>query len=284
MVDKVVERSHEDKVLFAAGGITKGQLIDYYEKVAGPLLEHARARPLSFKRCPDGIDDCFFQKDSPDYYPDWLRTVAVEKADGWLDQVIAEDEHDLCYLANQACIEFHAPLARADGLHRPDQIVFDLDPASPDDFERVKKAAWLVRAHLEDCGYRSFVKTTGSSGLHVVVPIHPEHDFDVVRAWAQEQMDALAETHSEWLTTEWHKDKRGGRLFLDTARNAYGQTAVLAYSVRAIAGAPVATPIEWQELDDLASSRDYDIHSIPRRLGQRDDPWQGLTRHRQHFR
>lgn len=279
-----VELSRTGKLLFPESGITKGAVIDYYRRAARYVLRHAKDRPLSFRRCPDGIGDCFFQKDKPGHYPDSIRAVEVETRAGTVSHVLADAKDDLVYLANQACIEFHAPPARVGDLNRPDLVVFDLDPPPDGDFATVKRAARTVRDRLADLDLACLLKTTGSKGLHVVVPIRPEHDFDAVRAWARAQAGLLAEAHPEWLTTEVRKARRAGRLFLDVARNAYGQTAVLPYSLRAIEGAPVATPIDWEELDGLDSPRRYTLENIFRRLGQREDPWAGFGRRRQKLR
>ncbi len=275
-----IETSSEDKVLFPESGITKGDLLAYYRRIGPVLLPHVRQRPLTLHRFPDGLGGkSFFQQRVPAYFPDWIDRVVVEKADGTLAHPVANNTATLVYLANQSTITLHAWLSRADAPRQPDQLVFDLDP-SGSDFARVCEAARLVRAALDDAGHVPFVMTTGSTGLHVRAPLRRGPDFDAVRAFVRGMADRLARRHPALLTTEQRKAKRRGRVFLDTLRNAYGQTAVAPYSVRAREGAPVAAPLSWDELDapDLTPHR-YTIRNVFRRLGQKDDPWAEMHRH-----
>lgn len=276
-----VQRSSEDKVLFPESGVTKGEVIDYYEAMADVLMPHLAGRPISMKRCPDGIEDCFFQKHPSDYFPASLERCEVDSDDGTTEQFLIDSTDDLVWLANQGMIEIHVPPATTGGLHRPDQLVFDLDPPPEADFDVVRQAARDVRARLAEASLQALLKTSGSSGLHVVVPIEPAHDFDDVRDWARRLAEDLAEAEPARYTTEIRKNKRKGRLFLDINRNAYAQTAVAPYSVRAIEGAPVATPIDWDELATLDSAQHYRLANIRRRLGQKADPWQDMARQRQ---
>ena len=275
-----IEFSNLDKVLFPDDGYTKQDLVDHYRAVAAVALPHYRDRPLSMQRFPDGIGgDGFFQKDVPDYFPRWIHRVSLAKEDGRVSYVVADDEATLAYLANQACITPHLFLSRRDRPHHPDRLVFDLDPPG-DEFEPVRRAARLVRDALGEVELPCYLQTTGSRGLHVVVPLDRSAGFDAVRNFAHDLASRLAAQHGDELTVEQRKSKRRGRIFLDYLRNAYGQTAVAPYAVRAIAGAPVATPIEWQELGDRRlHPRRYSIRNIRRRLGQKDDPWADIARH-----
>ena len=275
-----IEFSSLDKVLFPDDGYTKQDLVDHYRTVAAVALSHYRDRPLSMHRFPDGIDgEGFFQKDVPDYFPRWVHRVTLAKQDGKVSYVVADDEATLAYLANQACITPHLFLSRRDRPHHPDRLVFDLDPPG-DEFEPVRRAARLVRDALGEVELPCYLQTTGSRGLHVVVPLDRSAGFDAVRNFAHDLASRLAAQHGDELTVEQRKSKRRGRIFLDYLRNAYGQTAVAPYAVRAIAGAPVATPIEWQELGDRRlHPRRYTIRNIRRRLGQKDDPWADIARH-----
>lgn len=273
--------SSQDKVLFPRSGISKGDLVDYYRRIAPTALPHFRDRPLSMHRFPDGIGkDGFFQKDVPDYFPDWIDRIELAKEGGTVTYAMANDAATLVYLANQGCITPHLALARADKPDHPDQLIFDLDP-SGDDFARVQEAAGWVKALLDELELTSFVKTTGSKGLHVVVPLDRETPFDEARKVARAMAERLAEQHPEALTVEQRKDKRGGRVFLDYLRNAYGQTAVAPYAVRAIEGAPVATPLRWDEVGagDLHPQK-YTVANIFRRLAQIEDPWADIHRFR----
>ncbi len=276
-----VETSKEDKSLFPNSSITKGDLIDYYERISEHILPHLSDRPLVLQRFPDGIDeDGFYQKQASDYFPDWIETTRVEVAssDGDQDLVVCNNMATLVYLANQACITLHPWLSRTDRIDHPDHLVVDLDPPS-DDFEEARTAALNVRELLEELELPSFVKLTGSKGIHVHVPLDRSDDFDEVRSIARSMMKVLAARHPDRLTTEHRKDKRKNRLFLDVGRNAYAQTAVAPYSVRAREGAPVAAPVSWSELETKGlRSQSFTIENVFRRLGQIEDPWKGWRR------
>lgn len=273
-----VEVSNTDKVFFPDSAITKGDLIDYYEAIAETMLPYLRGRPMAMHRFPDGIQgEGFYQKDAPDYFPEWIRRVTVKKEGGTVTHVVCENAATLVYLADQACIAPHVWLSRVDKLNNPDLLVFDLDP--PDgEFAAVRFAARASRDLLEELGLAVFVQTTGSRGLHVVVPLDRSADFDAVRSFAQGVAELLARREPKRLTTEQHKEQRGKRVFLDTGRNSYAQTFVAPYAVRPRPGAPVATPLNWNELGQVDAQR-YNLRNILRRLGQKDDPWKGMARH-----
>jgi len=268
-----------DKVLFPEDGISKADLADYYHTVAGRMLPHLRDRPLMLERRPDGIGGpSFMQKDVPDYFPEWIRTAELPKEHGTVDYLIADDAATLLYLADQACVTLHRFLSKADRPHTPDRLVFDLDPGA-DDFPTVLHAAKLLHELLDELELPSAVMTTGSRGLHVLVPLVRNADFDDVRAFARAVADLLAERHPEQLTTEASKKARRGRLYLDVQRNGYAQTAVAPYSVRALPGAPVATPLAWAELDEQGTHpRRWTIANMAERL-EEDDPWTGALDH-----
>lgn len=276
-----VDTSREDKVLFPKSSITKGDLIDYYERISPELLPHLTDRPLVLQRFPDGIrEDGFYQKQISDYFPDWIDKVTVSVASSGSEQalVVCNNAATLVYLANQACITLHPWLSRTDRLDHPDQLVVDLDPPS-NDFEDARVAALQLRELLEELELPSYPKLTGSKGIHVHVPLDGSADFDEVRRIARSMMSTLASRHSDSLTTEQRKDKRGKRLFLDVGRNAYAQTAVAPYAVRAREGAPVAAPVTWEEIEKKGlSSQSFGIENIFRRLGQIEDPWKGWRR------
>lgn len=278
----VIEITNPDKVLFPNDGITKRELVEYYHRIAPAMLPHMRGRPVAMERYPDGINgEGFFQKTVPAYYPDWIKTATLPKRDGVVRYVVCDNAASLVYLANQAVITPHTWLSRADKPNHPDQMIFDLDP-SDGDFSAVGRAAKGLRQLLRNKGLAAFVKTTGSRGLHVLVPLNRRADFDEVRAFAREVAAAFAKSDPERLTTDVRKSRRGGRIFLDTARNAYGQTAVPPYAVRARPGAPVAAPLNWNELDQpgLAPGL-FDIRSIFDRLHRNGDSWKNLNRHAQ---
>ena len=278
-----VELKNLDKVLFPDDGITKGEVIDYYRDVAGAMLPHLRERPLVLQRFPDGIDaEGFFQHQRAEHFPDWIDSVSLERAGEGdaVEHVLCGDEAGLAYLANQGVITFHGWLSLADRPDHPDRLVFDLDP-SGDDFGAVREAAGQVAGLLREVGMTPYPMTTGSRGLHVVAPLDRSAGFDEVRDFASAMASHLAGEHPQALTVEQRKDKRGDRVYLDVLRNAYGQSAVLPYSLRARAGAPVATPLDWDEVADAGlTPRRFHLGNLRRRLGQKSDPWRGMARHR----
>lgn len=244
-----------DKVLFPAEGdgkgYTKGDLVAYYRAVAPFMLPHLRGRPLMLERHPDGIDGPrFMQKNVPEHYPDWIKRVEVSKEGGTVTHLVCDDAATLVFLADQACITPHRWLSRAGQPHRPDRLVFDLDPSTGDDFAAVREAALLLGELLDELRLPSAPMTTGSRGLHLVVPLDGHQDFDDVRGFAKDVADQLADAHPDRLTTAARKKDRGERLYLDVQRNGYAQTAVAPFAVRAKPGAPVAVPISWDQLDD----------------------------------
>lgn len=274
------DASNEDKVLFPDSGVTKGDLIDHYEGVAEHILPHMKGRPVSMHRFPDGIESKgFYHKETPEHFPEWITTETVGKKQGGSSElIIADKTATLAYLADQACITPHVWLSRADRIDQPDRIVIDLDP-SDDDFDKVRQAARICADALEEMGLAVFLQLTGSRGIHVVSPISRRPDFDEVRGLARSVAGRLAEDHPDELTVEQRKDKRGKRIYLDTGRIAYGQTMVTPYAVRARPGAPVATPIERDELSDSKlDPRKYTVKNIRQRLSRKGDPWSAINR------
>lgn len=277
-----IELSHLDRVMFPADGLTKGDLVEYYRRIAPMALPWCRHRPLSMQRFPEGIGEAgFYQKHAPEHFPSWVERVRLPKEDGHVDYVVANDSATLVYLANHGCITPHLALARCRRPHHPDRLVFDLDP-SDDDFEKVCFAARELKRCLDVLSLESYLQTTGSRGLHVIVPLDESWDFDAVRTFARGVADALAERHPRQLTTQQRKAQRGEAVFIDTLRNAYGQTSVAPYAVRALDGAPVATPLAWEELERARlHPRRYTLRNVFRRLAQIDDPWAGMSEHTQ---
>jgi bifunctional non-homologous end joining protein LigD len=274
-----VRLSHPEKVLFPGDGITKADLAAYHERVAEWMLPHMRGRPVSMQRFPDGIESKgFFHKDIPDYFPDWIKRVEVPKSGGTVTHVVASNVETLLYLVNQNTITPHVWLSRADRLWQPDRMVVDLDPPPESDFNAVRRAARQTGDLLRELGFTPFAQVTGSKGVHVWVPLRRRARHDEVRAFAGDIARVLASRHPEELTTEWRKEKRDGRILVDTARNTYAQTAVPPYAVRPRAGAPVATPIEWDELSDARLRPDrWNMNTVIRRLSQKGDPWADLA-------
>lgn len=276
---RVIQTSNEDRVLFPRDGITKGDIIRYYRDIAKWMVPHTRGRRLTMQRYHHGIDEPgVFQKDTPSHFPDWVHRVTVPKQGGTVTHVVADNAETLVYLANQGCLTPHVGLQRADRMEFPDQMIFDLDP-SEDDFGIVRSVAWSIKELLDELGLASFLKLTGSRGLHVVVPIDRRTKFDEVRAFAREIAGAVAAQRPGEVTTELLKKKRGGRLFLDTNRNGTAQTVVPAYAVRARDGAPVAMPISWDELNNpRMNARCFTIRNACRRVRGATDPWIGFAK------
>jgi len=281
-----IEVSNRDKVFFPEAEFSKGDLVDYYQQAAAYLLPHVRDRLVAMHRFPDGIDGPgFFHKDVPDHFPDWVHTERVEKKDGHLRQLVIDDAASLVYIADQGCVTPHVWLSRTDRRDHPDRMIFDLDPPGEDaraSFDAVRWTARRLRELLETLGLVAFVMTSGSKGLHLHVPLDREAAFDDVRAFAMDAADLLVSRHPERLTREHRKAKRGNRVYLDVMRNAYAQTTVAPYALRAREGAPVATPLAWHELDrsDLHPRR-YTLANLFRRMAQKEDPWQAIDRHAQ---
>lgn len=278
-----VELSSTDKVLYPEDGLTKADIIEYYRQMADRMLPYLRERPLMMVRYPDGIDgERIVQKQVPDHFPDWIRRVRVKKRDGHLEHVVCEDAATLVYLANQACVEPHIFLSRIDDLDRPDQMVLDLDPPDRAHFGEARRAALDVRELLDELDVTSYARTTGGNGIHVHIPLDRRSDFDQVRRLARDLGDLLARRHPDRMTTQQRKDKRGDLVYVDVLRNAYAQTIIAPYALRARPGAPVATPLHWDELsdEDLDPGR-FTLRTISKRLEEVADPWTGMARHRQ---
>jgi bifunctional non-homologous end joining protein LigD len=276
-----VEVPRADKQLFP-DGISKSDLASYYQTVADRMLPYMADRPLAMERYPDGIDgQRLFQKNVPDYFPDWVRRVEVPKEDGGtVMHAVCDRPAVLVYLAGQACIAPHVFLSRADRLHHPDQLVFDLDPPDMARFDEARDAALRLRELLEgELGLVTYVKTTGGKGLHVHVPLDRRLDFDEVRKAAREIAGVLITRDPDRFTMEQRKAARGERLFVDVLRNAYAQTVVAPYAVRARPGGPVARPLSWSDMEDERLRPDRFTMLNADRWLPADDPWSGLTRH-----
>jgi bifunctional non-homologous end joining protein LigD len=265
------------KVLFP-DGLTKADLASYYERAAEVMLPHVRGRPLHMQRFPDGIEGPELQqKQVPAYFPEFVDRVEVpRRRGGAVTHATIESADTLVYLAGQACITPHIWLSRADRLDCPDQLIFDLDPPGGD-LAPARDAARRLRSLLEEVKLTTFLKTTGSRGYHVVAPLDRSRSFEEVRAYAREVAKELADRVPGRFTVEQRIAARGGRLYLDTARNGYAQTAVAPYAVRAIDGAPVACPLEWDELGRVDPQR-FTVRNLFRRLARRTDPWAEMAR------
>jgi bifunctional non-homologous end joining protein LigD len=272
--------SHPGKMLFPDCEITKEDVSGYYRKIASWMLPWLEGRPLSFLVFPKGIDgEGFFSKHIPEHFPDFIDRIEVPTREQGKDPVTmatADEPEDLVYIAAQNAIEFHVGLSREDNLENPDQLIFDLDP-SDDDFDKVRRVAIRLRERLEDQGVASFVKLTGSTGVHVHIPIKADNSFETAKAAAHTIAERLHQDLPELTTLEHRRNKRGDRVFIDYLRNEYGQTTIAPYSLRARPRAPVATPVRWDELEDSAIRPDrYTLSTIFKRLSRIKDPWAGF--------
>lgn len=268
--------SNAGKVLYPDDGITKEDLARYYADAADRMLPWLRDRPITMMRYPDGLDgQRIVQKNAPAYFPDWIRRVEVGKEGGVVNHAVCDKPATLVYLANQACIEVHGLTSRADRLGQPDQLVLDFDPPDSQHFEQVRQAALWARELLDgELGLSSYVRTTGGRGLHVHVALDRRADFDAVLEFTHQAAEVLAGRHPDVITTEQRKDKRGQRVYADVMRNAYAQTVVACYGVRARPGAPVATPLWWPQVEDAAlEPGQFTISTVRARLDSADDPW-----------
>ena len=239
------------------------------------------------ERHPDGIGGSrFMQKALQAGAPEWVQSAKVDKEDGTLDQILCQDSPTLVYLVDQACLTPHRWLARSDQPRQPDLLVFDLDPAEADGeedprtaFAPVRTAAHRLADLLSELGMRSVPMTTGSRGLHILVRLRRGPDADEVLEFASAVARTLTDRHPEDYTTEARKQARGRRLYLDVHRNGYAQTAVAPYTVRALPGAPVATPVTWSEIEDPdLTARRWTVSDMPQRLSAKD-PWAGALAH-----
>jgi bifunctional non-homologous end joining protein LigD len=275
-----VEITSPDKVLFPDDGLTKADLASYYERVSEWMLPHVRARPVSMQRFPDGIEkQGFFHKNIPGHFPDWVRRVEVPKEDGTVTHAITCDADTLVYLVGQNTITPHVWLSRADRVLQPDRLVVDLDPAGRD-FAAVRRAARWTGELLRELGLAPFAQVTGSKGIHVWAPVRRGPGFDELRAFARDVAALLAERHGDELTVEMRKAKREGRILIDVMRNGYAQTAVPPYAVRPRPRAPVATPLDWDELSDSKLRPDrWTVKNVLRRLAAKGDPWAEIQSH-----
>jgi bifunctional non-homologous end joining protein LigD len=274
-----VEVTHADRLMFPADGITKGDIVDYYSEVAEVLVPHLKGRPLTVWRYPRGIDQKgFVQQDFAESLPEWMGGVEVDKEGGTVVHPTADRQEALQWLANQNCLTLHTWLSRRDRLDTPDRLIFDLDP-SDSDFAVVRATARAFADVLDELGLVAYVQTTGSRGLHVVTPIKGDTDFDTARQFTRDVAEVVAADDPAHRTIEMRKANRGDRVYLDVMRNAYAQTAAAPYTVRARRGAPVATPLEWDELDRRGLRADrFTIRDVPKRLAENGDPWADLQR------
>src|SRR4051794_4803872 len=271
--------SSPGKVLFPSIGFTKLDLARHYERVAGAMLPYVRDRPLALQAFPAGIErHGFFMKAVPDYFPDWVERVTVDKRGGTVTHALANDAATLVYLAGQNVVTLHTWLSKADEPTQPDRLTLDFDP-SGGGFADVRAAAREAGRRLRDTGLATYAMVTGSRGIHVVCPIKRGPSFSDVHGFARALAEGMVEDDPRRLTLEWKKVDRGERIYVDVNRIAYAQHAVAPYGVRARPKAPVAMPIHWDELDDRRLKPDrWTVKTAAARLDSEGDPWKGMMR------
>ncbi len=276
----MIEISHPDKALFEAPTVTKRDLADHYDRVAGVMVPLVRGRPLALQVFPAGVAQRgFFLKNVPSHFPDWIARVTVAKKDGSVTHVIADRADTLVYLAGQNVVAVHNWLSRADEPRQPDRLILDFDPSPGAGFAAVRAAARRAGELLRDAGLVPFAMVTGSRGVHVVCPLRRGPTFGDVHAYARAVAERMVEEDPRRLTLEWKRADRGPRIYVDVNRINYAQHAVAPYSVRPLRRAPVATPIHLDELDDPKLKPDrFTVANIAARLASEGDPWQGIAR------
>ena len=269
--------SHPDRIVFPDPGLTKLDVVRYYDAVAGLMVPYLAARALTVIRCPDGIgSECFFQKHVTPSVPRSVSRVRVRGVDKGKDVVypVVDTAQSLLAMVQNGAVEFHVWGSRVDAIEEPDILVFDLDPAPDVEWRRVREAARTLREELEGRGLQSYLRTSGGKGVHVVVPFTSKAQWPRVGAFAREVVEALVEREPDKYTATMSKAKRGGKVFVDHFRNGRGATSVTSYSLRGRPGAPVAMPIDWDELGKTRSGADWTAERVLRRLKTRAaDPW-----------
>jgi bifunctional non-homologous end joining protein LigD len=271
--------THPEKVLFPDDGITKGELAAYYEMIAPFMIPHIRMRPITMVRYPQGIEkSSFWQKDVSKGFPEWLQRVEVPKKDGTVHHPVVTDTRSLLWLANQNSITLHVWTSRAPKLYHPDICVFDLDP-SKDDPEAVRAAALALRDLLDELGLPCWIKTSGSKGFHIVIPLDGKAGFSDVASFSNAVARILVERDPKTLTQEFSKADRRGRIYVDAGRNAYSATFAAVYAVRAKTGAPVSAPCTWEEVESRnVSPRSFTLRTMAGRVAEVADLWADMPR------
>jgi bifunctional non-homologous end joining protein LigD len=271
--------THPEKVMFPDCGVTKGEMAEYYALAAPVMVPHLAGRPVTLERFHKGIGEKgFFQKNVAKGAPQWLERVAVPKMDGVVNYAVVRDARGLMWLANQNCITPHVWTSRVPELFHPDLCVFDLDPLV-DDPKVLRAAALLLRDLLAELGLRSWVKTSGSKGFHVVVPLDGKAGCGEVARFAHAVARALVRRDPAHLTLEFYKADRGGRILVDTGRNEFGATYAATYAVRPRPNAPVSAPCTWEEVESgEAGPQSFTLRTMARRLETHGDVWANLFR------
>jgi bifunctional non-homologous end joining protein LigD len=286
--DGRVKLSNLEKVFWPDEGITKGDLLDYYRAVAPVVLPHLRDRPFTMRRYPDGaFGKAFFQKDAPKHMPEWIPRFRVEvstrekpRERKWIEAPVVSDEDALLWMVNMGCIDLNTWYSRVDKPDRPDFVLFDLDPSPDVGFAETIQVALIVKAALDALGLVSFPKTSSADGMHILVPIERRYTFDDTREFSEIVARAIARAHHGLATNEWSKAKRRGVL-IDANQNGEGKTIASVYSVRPRPGAPVSTPLRWEEVDDSLDPTTFTMDVVLERISRHGDLFEGVLKTRQ---
>ncbi|MBB4124500.1 non-homologous end-joining DNA ligase [Martelella radicis] len=265
--------THPDRELYPGSGVTKIDIASHYGLVGDRMTEVSGERPVSLLRCPAGIEgECFFQKHAGKGFPGELTRIDIEEKNGEIGEYLyATGPEGYVAAAQMGTIEFHGWAARADRLERPDRMVFDLDPDETLGFAETKQAAFDLKSLLLDIGLEAYAMVTGGKGIHVVVPLRRTVSWETLKSFAKTLAHLMADREPDRFTATMSKDKRKGKIFIDWLRNERGATAILPYSVRARPGAPIATPVTWDELKNLNSAAAFGLGHMADRL-KHDDP------------
>jgi bifunctional non-homologous end joining protein LigD len=264
--------SNLDKVLYPETGFTKGQVIDYYTRVAPAVLPHLQGRALTLKRYPNGVDGkYFYEKQKPSHAPDWVRSATVETGDRDIDFVLCDDLPTLVWLANLADLELHPSLALGKDPDRPTVLAFDLDPGEPAALPECREVALLLRDTLADLGLDCVAKTSGSKGMQVYVPLNTPVTYDDTKPFAQALAQLLEKQHPKLVVSSMKKSLRPGKVFIDWSQNSRHKTTVAAYSLRARAHPTVSTPVSWDEVADDSLDLVFEAGAVLDRIEQHGD-------------
>ncbi|HVD66714.1 MAG TPA: DNA ligase D [Gaiellaceae bacterium] len=284
---RTLKLSNLDKVFFPEGGLTKGDLLAYYRDVAPALIPHLKERPFTMKRYPDGRDGkFFFQKDAPKHMPDWIESKAFlstsreSRQKRMIRYPIVNDDLALLWMVNMGCIDMNVWYSRIDRPERPDFVLFDLDPSPDVGFKEVVQVALLVKDVLDTLGLEGYPKTSGSDGMHVLVPIQRRYTYSATREFAEIVAKTLERTHRGLVTTEWSKQKRRGVL-IDANQNGEGKTIASVYSVRPREGAPVSTPLRWDEVTESLDPLDFTMDVVLGRIERNGDLFEAVLHGKQ---
>ncbi len=278
-----VALSNTNRMFYPEIGVTKRALAEYYTEIADWIMPHLANRPLTVVRCPEGWQkQCFFQKHFQDTASEVLRSIPIMGKDGLQYYSVADNIEGVIDLVQMGALEIHVWGSREDKLEQPDMMIFDLDPAPEVEWASTITAARLMRERLSDLGLATFVKTTGGKGLHIVAPLTPRAGWETVKSFSRAVAESIVrEAPGEYVSTM-SREKRKGKIFVDYLRNVRGATSIAPYSTRSRQGAPISTPVAWDELTVDLKSDTYNFHNIRRRLaGLKEDPWAGYFASRQ---